>query len=109
MSDSDLHQMKLNGLAKDEADCNRLNIQHRFMHISALSPSTRTSHAARSGELFTAEEIRDWLGQDGNSVGCKCSFSVVLVDELGNPRSLGLVQKVVAAREVFLARRNNAC
>lgn len=108
MNDSDLHQMRLNGLAKDEADCNRLNILHRFMHMSALSPSTRTSHAERSGELFTAEEIRDWMNRDGNSVGCKCSFTLVLVDEFGKPRSPGLVQRLVSAREVFLFRRNQS-
>jgi hypothetical protein len=108
MNDLDLHQMRLTGLEKDEADCNRLNILHRFMHMSALSPSSRTSHAQRSGELFTADEIRDWMSRDDNSIGCKCSFTLVLVDELGSPRSSGLVQRVVSAREEFLARRNQS-
>jgi hypothetical protein len=108
VNDSDLQKMRMSKLDADEEDCARLQISHRFMHMSALSPSTRESHAARSGELFTAEEIRDWMSRDGNSVGCKCSFSLVLLDELGNPRSPGLVQRLVSAREAFLARRNQS-
>lgn len=108
MIDSDIHAMKLSKLAADEADCQRLQIPHRFMHMSALSPSTRDSHAARSGELFTADEVRGWLAKDSNSVGCKCSFVLVMVDDAGNPRSPALVQKLISAREKFFARRNGS-
>lgn len=103
-----LQRIRLEELARDEADCERLQTLHRFMHMSALSPSTRDSHAKRHGELFTADEIREWMSQDGNSIGCKCSFTAVLVDEFGNPHSAALVQRLVSARERFFARRNQS-
>ncbi|MBT1266423.1 hypothetical protein [Pseudomonas sp. VS38] len=108
MTDSGIHAMRLSKLAADEADCQRLQIPHRFMQMSALSPSTRDSHAARSGELFTADEVREWLAKDDNSVGCKCSFVLVLVDDAGNPRSPDLVQKLISAKDNFFARRNQS-
>ncbi|WP_342309726.1 hypothetical protein WLF14_14035 [Pseudomonas fluorescens] len=108
MINSDVHAMRLSKLAADEDDCQRLQIPHRFMHMSALSPSTRDSHAARSGGLFTADEVKEWLVKDDNSVGCKCSFVLVLVDEAGNPRSPALVQKLISARDNFFALRNQS-
>ncbi|WP_426123944.1 hypothetical protein [Pseudomonas sp. PSPC2-3] len=108
MTDSGIHAMRLSKLAADEADCQRLQIPHRFMQMSALSPSTRDSHATRSGELFTADEVRAWLAKDDNSVGCKCSFVLVLVDDSGNPLSPALVHKLISAREQFFARRNES-
>lgn len=108
MSDADIQAMRMSRLAADEADCQRLGIKHRFMHMSALSPSTRDSHAARSGELFTADEVRDWLAKDDNSTGCKCSFVLVLVDDAGNPGSPALIQRLITARDTFFARRNQS-
>lgn len=108
MVDSDIHAMRLNKLAADEADCQRLQIPHRFIQMSALSPSTRDSHAARSGELFTADDVREWMGKDDNSVGCKCSFALMPIDDAGNPRSPALVQKLISARDKFFARRNES-
>jgi len=80
----------------------RLDIKVKVMHISALSPTTRPTHAARSGRLFTVQEERDWYAVDGNSVNCKCGSSEVLVDDKGQPLSKGLVdrlQKAAAAWE----------
>lgn len=40
------------------------------MHLSALSPSTRRSHAARHSKLFDIEEVREWWAKDANSINC---------------------------------------
>jgi hypothetical protein len=93
-------------LKSDEEDANRLGISHRFMHLSALSPSTRRSHAERSGNLYTAGEIRVWMAEGDNAVGCKCAFTQVLVDRDGHPLSPGLVQRVVLARKSYLLKVN---
>lgn len=77
----------------------RLGIQVKVMHLSALSPTTRATHAARSGKLFTVQEERDWFAEGANSIQCKCSTSEVLVDDKGQPRSKGLVDRVRAASE----------
>src|SRR5690554_5396960 len=59
----------------DEAEDARenLNIRTKQMHLSALSPTTRPSHAARHGNLYTVQEVRDWYAVDGNGINCKCS------------------------------------
>jgi len=108
MKDEDLQKMRMNGLAKDEADCKRLRIPHRFVHMSALSPSTRDSHAERHGELFTADEIREWSSRENNDVGCKCTFTLVMVDEEGQPRTPALIQKLLSAKEAYLRRRQSS-
>ncbi len=105
VSDSALQKMRLIRLEMDEKDCQRLQISHRFMHMSALSPTTRDSHAERHGRLYTADEIRAWMEEDGNDIGCKCSFTLILVDECGNTQTPALIERIVAAREKFLAGR----
>jgi len=56
----------------DEAEDARISIGIRTleMHLSALSPTTRASHAARHSRLFTVQEVREWYTQDGNSINC---------------------------------------
>lgn len=40
------------------------------MHFSALSPTTRASHAARHGTLHNSQEQREWWAVDANSINC---------------------------------------
>lgn len=77
---------------RDEAEA-RYGVSSKLMHMSALSATTRTTHAVRHGRLFTTDEVRDWYSQDGNSINCKCSQTEVLVDEDGNP-----LNKTIQAR-----------
>lgn len=69
---------------KDQA-AEDYNVQSKLLHISALSSTTRASHAARHAKLYTSDEVRDWYSQDGNSINCKCSQTEVLVDGDGRP------------------------
>src|SRR5690606_32096001 len=59
----------------DESDeaTEKYGLRGKQMHLSALSPTTRATHAARHGNLYTTEQVRDWYSQDGNSINCKCS------------------------------------
>jgi hypothetical protein len=95
----------MRALDEDEADCYRIGVSHRFMHISALSPSTRTSHAERHGRLFTADEIKQWMAEDDNAVDCQCTFTLVLVDENGSPRMTSLLVRAAVARQKYFAAR----
>lgn len=104
-SDALLHEMRIRKIEKDFADATRLGITHRFMHLSALSPQTRISHAERSGELFSIEDVREWWSRDGNSFKCRCTCVLVLVDEQGQLPDPVLVESVIAAREKYLANR----
>lgn len=71
----------------DEADAAETlyAVKTKEMHISALSPTTRKTHADRHGKLFTREQQRAWWATGGNSNNCKCSTVAVLVDSKGNP------------------------
>lgn len=82
----------------DEADEAKkdLGLNIRLLHFSALSPTTRQTHAARHAYLYTVEEVREWYANGANAINCKCSQVEVLVDEKGqplNPRVVELAQK----------------
>jgi SPP1 gp7 family putative phage head morphogenesis protein len=71
----------------DESDDAAISVGVRTkqMHLSALSPTTRATHSARHGRLYTTEEVREWYTQDGNAINCKCTQVPVLVDAQGKP------------------------
>lgn len=71
----------------DESDDaqERYGLRTMQMHLSALSPTTRASHAARHAKLFTVEQQRAWWAEGGNSINCKCSTTSVMVDAEGKP------------------------
>lgn len=83
----------------------RLGINVRVLHLSALSPTTRPSHAARSGNIYTVQESRDFFAGSGEACNCKCSTSEVLVDDKGQPVSKGLVDRVKRASEEWQKRQ----
>lgn len=79
----------------DEADAARdaYGIVSKQMHISALSPTTRITHAARHAKLYTTDEQRDWWSQDANSINCKCSTAEILVDDEGKPLVPAIIER----------------
>lgn len=87
----------------DEADSAReqLGIRTLEMHLSALSPTTRDSHSARHGRLFTTQEVREWYAQDGNGVNCKCAQVSMLVDKDGKPLQERVIERARGARERY--------
>lgn len=68
------------------------------MHLSALSPTTRVSHARRHAKLFTVDEVREWYSQDANAINCRCAQVAVMVDKEGAPLVPAIQQK---ARDSF--------
>lgn len=87
--------------AQDAQD--RLGVQTRMMHLSALSPTTRPNHAGRHGKLYTIEEARDWWAST-EACNCKCSTTEVLVDENGQPLSPDFVRMVQQAGADYFER-----
>lgn len=72
----------------DEDDqVNEEGIRTRLLWFSALSPTTRPSHASRHGRIYTKQEVDDFFSRDGNAINCQCSVRSILVDESGNPLS----------------------
>ncbi|WP_205067800.1 phage minor head protein [Pantoea coffeiphila] len=62
-----------------------LGLRIMLLHYSALSPTTRQSHAIRHAHLYTVEAVREWYSTGANAINCKCSQVETLVDEKGNP------------------------
>lgn len=69
------------------------------MHLSALSNTTRRSHAERHGQLFTGDQLRSFWSDEENIKGCKCFFVEVMLDEDGQPLVRSIVER---AREMYI-------
>ena len=48
----------------------RLGITTGMLWASALSSSTRRSHAARHGKVYTLDEVKQFYSRDGNAINC---------------------------------------
>lgn len=89
---------------EDDAAREDLGLKTRLLHISALSPTTRRTHAARHAHIYTNEEVREWYAKDANSINCKCSQQSVLVDDSGNPLFPDLITKLKHEYKTIQAR-----
>nr|MBO2511809.1 phage head morphogenesis protein [Gammaproteobacteria bacterium] len=90
----------------DESDeaAERYGLRTKLMHYSALSPTTRESHAARHAKLYTSDEVRDWYSEGANSINCKCSQVEVLVDADGKPLAPAVIERAKSTKTKMEAR-----
>lgn len=85
---------------KDVRD--RLGLEVRQMHVSALVDSTRPTHAARHGKLYTLEEQREFWATGSNLINCLCStVEVILID--GEPTQQKLIERQRKRGEQYFA------
>lgn len=103
---TEINQSLRSARLDETASAQKLGIKVKVLHISALSPTTRRTHAERSGHLFTVEEERDWYAVDGNAANCKCTASEAIVDEKGQPVSKGLVDRLQKAAAAWEKKQN---
>lgn len=86
----------------DDAE-KRLGIITRELWLSALSPTTRRTHAARHGKVYTRAEVKDFYSRDANGINCRCGQTSVVVDEDGKPIDGGKTEARLQKRsEKFL-------
>lgn len=71
--------------AEDDAAAEQFGLDLRELHTSALLPTTRHTHAARHGKVYTTAEVREWYAKDGNRYNCHCSQTTCLIDASGKP------------------------
>lgn len=62
----------------------RTGLRPGVVHISALSPTTRETHANRNNHVYTPKQQRRWWNSDANRINCKCTVRTVLLDKNGN-------------------------
>lgn len=53
------------------------------LHISALTPTTRDTHAARHGLAYTTAQQMEWWNTGSNRINCLCTTRSVLIDNNG--------------------------
>jgi SPP1 gp7 family putative phage head morphogenesis protein len=61
----------------------RSGLRAGVLHISALIPTTRTTHAARHGNAYTPDQQLKWWNSDVNRINCLCTTRSVLIDRNG--------------------------
>ena len=91
----------------ENKEAESLGIHTREMWLSALSPTTRTSHARRHGHLYTQKENKDfYLSKEsqGGQINCRCSAQAVLVDDKGNPYDSEFAKKVQSRGKLFFGK-----
>ena len=77
----------------------RLGLNTGLLHLSALKPTTRTTHAFWHGKVRTVQEVRDWYAVDGNKYHCYCSQIPVLLNDDGSIFNEGLADKLKKERQ----------
>lgn len=87
-SDQERHEDRMREIEEDD-----LGEEYRYLHLSALSPTTRKSHAKRHGRLFTAAEVKKFWSDPRNVEGCKCTVVPIMVDEKGKPIVKAIVDR----------------
>lgn len=79
----------------------RLGLNTGLLHLSALKPTTRTTHAFWHGKVRTVQAVRDWYAVDGNKYHCYCSQIPVLLNDDGSIFNEGLKQKLTNERMLW--------
>lgn len=82
----------------------RLGLNTGLLHLSALKPTTRTTHAFWHGKVRTVQEVRDWYAVDGNKYHCYCSQIPVLLNDDGSIFNQGLAEKLAKERKQWATK-----
>ena len=77
----------------------RLGLNTGLLHLSALKPTTRTTHAFWHGKVRTVQEVRDWYAVDGNKYHCYCGQIPVLLNDDGSIFNEGIAEKLEKERK----------
>lgn len=81
----------------------RLGLNTGLLHLSALKPTTRQTHAFWHGKVRTVAEVREWYAVNGNKYHCYCGQIPVLINDDGRIFNEGLADKLAAERKSWKA------
>jgi hypothetical protein len=79
----------------------RTGLRAAVIHISALTPTTRATHADRHGNAYTVGDQQQWWSEGSNRINCKCSTQSVLIDSKGNVMQGELQEEIKEERSFF--------
>ena len=89
-------KMQFSDIASDQT-----GLRAAVMHISALTPTTRKTHADRHGNVYTTDAQRQWWNSGANRINCQCDVRTVLIDRNGKVVDTELQGEVKAERVFF--------
>jgi len=72
-------------MAESDYAAETLGVNTGLLWTSALLPTTRQHHAARTGRIFKTEEVKQFYSVNGNKFRCHCSITEALLDADGKP------------------------
>jgi len=93
------HNVARSDASKDARD--RLGVELKVMHVSALLETTRKHHADRHGLLFTPEAQDLWWSIGANRISCYCT-TVEIIFINGEPLQKDLIKKTRAKGQKYL-------
>lgn len=80
-----LHASRMRKLTESQESEAKYGFRTLHMHLSALGPDTRKSHAERHGRLFTEKDVKEFWANPMNRRECRCTTVPIMVDEEGKP------------------------
>lgn len=89
-------KLRANDIAATET-----GLRSGVIHISALTPTTRNTHAARHGNAYTTVDQLQWWDSGSNRINCKCSTISVLIDSKGKVVQTETQEKIKAEKSFF--------
>lgn len=81
-----------------------LGLVTKLLWVSALMATTRKTHGEKHSEILTREQVADFYSKNGNSINCRCSQSVVVVDEKGDAYAKRILDKMKKQEAAWVAR-----
>lgn len=87
-----------------EETSRQYGVRTAVMHISALIPTTRASHAKRHGNTYTYAQQREWWSTADNGsarINCYCDVESVLIGKDGQPINKEKQAKLKEQRESY--------
>lgn len=78
----------------EDAQVNAEGIRTGILWLSALSATTRATHARRHGRIYTRQEVDDFYSRDGNAINCKCTLRSILLGDDGKPLANALPERL---------------
>lgn len=79
----------------------RTGLRAGVIHISALTSTTRATHAARHGLAYTVADQLQWWNSGTNRINCLCSTESVLIDRSGKVVQSEFQADIKAERALF--------
>ena len=79
----------------------RTGLRAGVIHVSALTTTTRQTHAARHGNLYTTTDQMQWWNSGSNRINCLCSTISVLIDENGKAVQAETQKEIKAEKSFF--------